>query len=701
MAINQLSTSNTFTEWLSATSLLISNVNNLTDNTGGGFVANSSIFLQGSAASLNVRTLANINTLQANTANIGNTNFAGSNVTIQLDLVVGRNVSTPTLYANNIFQGGVNVAALALQILPAFSQANAGFTAANSAGVYANGAFVRANNALNANVGGTITGNVVIAGSNLSVSNGATEIFNVRSHSTSGLSSISNSTGTVTITGGMGIKGNVYAHEVYDNGLRIVTQANAAFAQANIALTQANAAFIAANSSGVYANGAFIRANNALNANAGGTITGNLVISNANLSVSNGATELFNVRSHSASGLPATSNSTGTVTVTGGMGIKGNVYAHEVYDNGLRIVTQANLAFTQANIALTQANAAFAQANIALTQANAAFIRANNSLDANVGGTITGNVTIAGANLAVSNGATQVFNVRSWSASGLSSTSNSTGTVTITGGIGIKGNVYADAIYDGGVEILLHANAAFAQSNIALTQANAAFAQANISLTQANAAFAQANIALTQANAAFAQANVTLIRTNSAFDTANAASIRANNSLDANNGGVVTGAVTVTSASGLRLETGSGQDAILIRGRSGGSGSFAATITPATLTGNITATIPSENFTVGFRNIPASGTRTTSYVLATTDVGKYVRVSTGGSITIPDGIFSEGDVVTIFNDTNGDVTITCSIAVAYIAAYNLDVASMTLASRGLATIIFTSSTSCVVMGNVS
>lgn len=69
--------------------------------------------------------------------------------------------------------------------------------------------------------------------------------------------------------------------------------------------------------------------------------------------------------------------------------------------------TQANLAIVNALSASNYANAAFAQANTgsgssaAFAQANAAFIRANNSLNANTGGTITGNVSITG-NLTIS-----------------------------------------------------------------------------------------------------------------------------------------------------------------------------------------------------------------------------------------------------------------------------------------------------------
>ena len=105
---------------------------------------------------------------------------------------------------------------------------------------------------------------------------------------------------------------------------------------------------------------------------------------------------------------------------------------------------------------------------------------------------------------------------------------------------------------------------------------------------------------------------------------------------------------------------------------------------------------------VGYRNIPQSGSdKTTSYSLATTDVGKFVGVGASGSITIPNSTFAAGDVVSIFNNTTGNVTITCSITTAYIAGTDADKATMTLATRGVATILFLSGTVCVVNGNVS
>jgi len=104
---------------------------------------------------------------------------------------------------------------------------------------------------------------------------------------------------------------------------------------------------------------------------------------------------------------------------------------------------------------------------------------------------------------------------------------------------------------------------------------------------------------------------------------------------------------------------------------------------------------------IGYRDLPAVGTKTSSYTLAVGDVGKYVQVGSSGSITIPDATFTEGDAISIFNNTSGNITITCSITTAYIAGTDTDKSTMTLATRGVATVLFISGTVCVVTGNVS
>jgi hypothetical protein len=102
------------------------------------------------------------------------------------------------------------------------------------------------------------------------------------------------------------------------------------------------------------------------------------------------------------------------------------------------------------------------------------------------------------------------------------------------------------------------------------------------------------------------------------------------------------------------------------------------------------------------RKVPQSGSsKTTSYTLATTDVGEYILLGASGAIVIPDATFAAGDVITIFNNTASTATITCSITTAYIAGTYTDKATMTLAAAGVATVLFITSTLCVVSGNVT
>jgi hypothetical protein len=190
-----------------------------------------------------------------------------------------------------------------------------------------------------------------------------------------------------------------------------------------------------------------------------------------------------------------------------------------------------------------------------------------------------------------------------------------------------------------------------------------------------------------------------------------------------------TAAQTFRAASAVRSEAAATQDAVVLAGRAGGTNSYAVTLTPTTLSASRTVTLPDaattvpvfsqvitfsgpsaartvtlpdENFSVGFRNVPQSGSaKTTSYSLATGDVGKFIEVGASGSITIPDATFAAGDVVSIFNNTSGNVTITCTITTAYIAGTDADKATVTLATRGVATILFLSGTVCVISGNVS
>jgi hypothetical protein len=102
------------------------------------------------------------------------------------------------------------------------------------------------------------------------------------------------------------------------------------------------------------------------------------------------------------------------------------------------------------------------------------------------------------------------------------------------------------------------------------------------------------------------------------------------------------------------------------------------------------------------KSIPQSGSaKTSSYTLTTSDIGSFIEVGSSGAITIPNSTFSAGNAISLFNNTSGNITVTCSITTAYIAGTNTDKSSVTLATRGVATILFISGTVCVISGNVS
>jgi len=102
------------------------------------------------------------------------------------------------------------------------------------------------------------------------------------------------------------------------------------------------------------------------------------------------------------------------------------------------------------------------------------------------------------------------------------------------------------------------------------------------------------------------------------------------------------------------------------------------------------------------RDVPQSGSnKTTTYTLSAGDAGRFVGVGTSGKIVIPNAVMAAGNVVTLYNATTGNVTVECSISIAYIAGTNTDKASVTLATRGVATVLFLDSNNCVITGNVS
>ena len=79
------------------------------------------------------------------------------------------------------------------------------------------------------------------------------------------------------------------------------------------------------------------------------------------------------------------------------------------------------------------------------------------------------------------------------------------------------------------------------------------------------------------------------------------------------------------------------------------------------------------------------------------DAGKVVSTNTTGW-TVPASTFSEGDTVTLLNNSAGGLTITCSAVTTYLTSDGTTVTSKTLGARGLATLYFVSASVAYLQG---
>ena len=105
---------------------------------------------------------------------------------------------------------------------------------------------------------------------------------------------------------------------------------------------------------------------------------------------------------------------------------------------------------------------------------------------------------------------------------------------------------------------------------------------------------------------------------------------------------------------------------------------------------------------VGYQNIPLSGIKTASYTLVAGDVGKFVELGTSGTVVVPASVFATGDAISIFNNTSASISCDCSaITDFYKGGTDTDIASFSVTTRGVATILFITATRAVVTGNLA
>jgi hypothetical protein len=487
----------------------------------------ASAFVHANAAFASANNIDGVNTTQNNSITAA---FAAANAATATDVTQNNSIASAFIHANAAFASANNIDGVNVtqnnSITAAFYHANAAFANANSYITYneavsvtqnnsiaaaflaANAAtatdttqnnsiaaaFTRANNSLDANTGGTITGQVIITGNLIVTGNTvyANTISQLIADSILTLNADLPQDGYPSENSGIEIERGLLPNSSIlwieaaakwsaNNGntsyyLADETRVDAAFNAANASFASANnidginttqnnsiaAVFLQSNNNvGVdltqnnSITAVFTRANNSLNANTGGTVTGDVTV------VGN-----------------LTSN---TLTTTGSNGS----------------ITGANAIFTNYIFAANGNVDLYIYTTNAYNQANAAFIAAN-------------------------------------AATATDTTQN---------------NSIIAAFY--------HANAAFASANnidgvnttqnnsivVALNTANAAYANANTYITYNQAVNLTQNDSIT---AAFAAANAATATDVTQNNSISAAFLRANNSLDANNGGTISGDIVIT-----------------------------------------------------------------------------------------------------------------------------------------------------------
>jgi hypothetical protein len=160
------------------------------------------------------------------------------------------------------------------------------------------------------------------------------------------------------------------------------------------------------------------------------------------------------------------------------------------------------------------------------------------------------------------------------------------------------------------------------------------------------------------------------------------------------------GAIITGDASGALGLQGAGNTGITIS--SAGVPTLVTPILGTPTSGNLTTCTADGTNKVGYRNIPLSGIKTASYTLVAGDVGKFIELGTGGTVVVPASVFTTGDVISIFNNTSGTISCTCSaVTDFYKGGTDTDISTFSVTTRGVATILFITATRAVVTGNLA
>jgi hypothetical protein len=123
------------------------------------------------------------------------------------------------------------------------------------------------------------------------------------------------------------------------------------------------------------------------------------------------------------------------------------------------------------------------------------------------------------------------------------------------------------------------------------------------------------------------------------------------------------------------------------------NGTTGITTTALTSTGDISDSLGLV------RSLPVNS-QTSAYVVAATDNGRTISITTGG-VTINNSVMSSGMVVSIYNNSGSSQTITqgTGMTLQWAGQATSTTGNRTLPLYGLATIVFLSASSAVITGS--